>query len=184
MSLCKAGGFPLQKWTSNDQDILKFISLDKNHDNPTPVHFDETTTVHILGLCWNSKTDSLQFSSTFFPSTIITKRLILSTIAKIFDPLGLLAPVIITAKILIQELWSIKLGWDDPLPAPTTRRRIHFTEHLKDIMTLTFPRWIDFKSGQDIEIHEFCDASQLAVCATVYIRTLSKEDIQNTLTLC
>lgn len=175
ISLCKAGGFPLQKWTSNNQNTLDVISPER-HDNLTPVHFNEATTVHILGLCWNSLTDSLQFSSTCVPPTIITKRRILSTIAKIFDPLGLLAPIIITAKIFIQQLWSMKLGWDDHLPLPSTRGWTHFTEHLKDITTLTFPRWIDFKSGQDIEIHGFCDASQLAICATVYIRASSQRE--------
>lgn len=77
----------------------------------------------------------------------------------------------------------MKLGWDDPLPSFSTRKWAHFTEHLKDITTLTFP-WIDFKSGQDIKIHGFCDASQLAICATVYIRTLTQKESFKTHLLC
>jgi len=50
---------------------------------------------------------------------ITTKRKILFKIATIFDPLRLLGspgPVIVNAKLIIQNLWQIKAGWDDPLP--------------------------------------------------------------------
>ena len=45
-----------------------------------------------------------------------TKRKVLSIISAIFDPLGLLGPVIITTKIFMQQLWKKKFDWDDPLP--------------------------------------------------------------------
>ncbi|XP_012542634.2 uncharacterized protein LOC105840293 [Monomorium pharaonis] len=115
INLCTAGGFPLQKWTSNNSKMLEFTSFNQ-HQRPTTIHFEDTPTVYILGLCWNSVSDSLQFTINSVKSTSITKRIILSTIAKIFDPLGFLAPIIISAKILIQELWPIKLSWDDQLP--------------------------------------------------------------------
>lgn len=174
-ALCKAGGFPLQKWTSNDTRILEVISPNP-HGDPTSIQFEESTTVYILGLCWNSVTDSLQFTANLFQPLGITKRIILSTIAKIFDPLGLLAPVIITAKILIQELWALKLGWDDPLPPSVTDKWTRFQEHLQDIPKLIFPRWINLKQNQYVELHGFCDASQLAMCAAVYIRIKEQGD--------
>lgn len=51
-----------------------------------------------------------------FPTGVPTKRSVFSLISKLFDPLGLLAPVTIRAKILMQKLWELKLQWDDPLP--------------------------------------------------------------------
>ena len=45
-----------------------------------------------------------------------TKRGILSTLASLFDPLDLISPVGVTAKVLSQELCKDKEGWDDPIP--------------------------------------------------------------------
>lgn len=119
--------------------------------------------IHILGLCWNPSTDTFHFSvSSSFP-TVITKRITLSTIAKVFDPLGLLSPIIIIAKMLLQELWSIKKGWDDTLPPLTSKKWINFIELLQDIPKLNFPRWISLQSESHVKTHGFCDASQRAI---------------------
>jgi hypothetical protein len=47
----------------------------------------------------------------------ITKRDILSQSSSIFDPLGILSPITVRAKILMQTLWEGKFEWDQPLPA-------------------------------------------------------------------
>jgi len=98
-SMCKAGGFPLQKWISNHSAILESISPEK-HAKSISLQFDEAAMTHVLGLCFNTSTDAFHFSIASFIPTAMTKRTILSTIAKVFDPLGLLALVTITAKIL------------------------------------------------------------------------------------
>lgn len=182
-SLCKAGGFPLQKWTSNRPEVLSFVPPERRV-NTTSVHFEDSTIIHVLGLRWNSVLDTFQFEIQLSTSKIITKRTILSTISRIFDPLGLISPVIITSKILLQELWSIKLGWDDPLPAPTVNRWNQFITQFRDIPKLIFPRWIHFTSKDHLEIHGFSDASQSAICATVYTRTTSKEGCVETHLIC
>jgi hypothetical protein len=43
----------------------------------------------------------------------ITKRGILFNITRLIDLLGLLGPVIVIAKILMQQLWKLKINWDD-----------------------------------------------------------------------
>jgi len=42
---------------------------------------------------------------------IITKHIVLSLVTQIFDPLGLIGPVTIKAKILLQSLWQLKVAW-------------------------------------------------------------------------
>ena len=52
----------------------------------------------VLGIIWNNVADQLEFTfeslASYLEERIVTKRVILSTIAKIFDPLGVLSPVI------------------------------------------------------------------------------------------
>ena len=51
---------------------------------------------------------------------ILTKRICLSKINSVYDPLGLLTPVTVRAKILLRKLWGAKLEWDQPI-SDTTR---------------------------------------------------------------
>ena len=46
---------------------------------------------------------------------VLTKRFIVGRVAEVFDPLGLASPFIVRAKILNQELWTMVLGWDEPI---------------------------------------------------------------------
>ncbi|XP_018367943.1 PREDICTED: uncharacterized protein LOC108764289 [Trachymyrmex cornetzi] len=180
--LCKAGGFNLQKWTSNHPKILEHVPME-NQVNHSTVHIENDLIVHTLGLEWQPSKDVFQFTSTLFKADIVTKRTILSTIARIYDPLGLLSPIIITAKIIIQELWSIKLGWDDPLPNPIANKWCNFLNKLQNLSKLTFPRWIGWKVGYLTELHGFCDASQLAMAAVVYIRITNVQEETTTILL-
>ncbi|XP_071581890.1 uncharacterized protein [Temnothorax nylanderi] len=172
--LCMAGGFPLRKWISNNSDILKFIPLDHRIDVHS-IQIDDSTLVHALGLCWQPSTDQFHFTLNLTTPSIITKRTVLSTVAKLFDPLGLLSPIIISAKIFIQELWANGLGWDDELPPPFSNKWIKFMNQLQEMPNFTFPRWLGFQTTDDLEIHGFSDASSKAIAAVVFIRSVSKE---------
>lgn len=46
----------------------------------------------------------------------VTKRFVLSRISRLFDPLGIVSPVVLVAKLLMQALWVRKLEWDEPIP--------------------------------------------------------------------
>ncbi|GFX53411.1 uncharacterized protein TNCV_2946501 [Trichonephila clavipes] len=77
----------------------------------------KTTGMHLHKWCGNLPeiTSNLQEIEQQSP-TSFTKRMVLSTIARIFDPLGLLGPIITWAKIFTQRLWLLELGWSDELP--------------------------------------------------------------------
>ena len=62
-----------------------------------------------LGLYWNNNTDSFCFKINFIFSETVTKRSLLSDLAKLFDSLGWLAPTTIKAKIIFQRLWKLHL---------------------------------------------------------------------------
>ncbi|XP_018375979.1 PREDICTED: uncharacterized protein LOC108769463, partial [Trachymyrmex cornetzi] len=77
-------------------------------------------------------------------------------IAQLYDPLGFMAPIVISAKIFIQSLWLIKIDWDTPLPSNLQDRWYSWKQQLQAIIS--------------IQLHGFSDASQLAMAAVVYVR--------------
>ncbi|XP_043474389.1 uncharacterized protein LOC122506340 [Leptopilina heterotoma] len=183
--LCEAGGFPLQKWTSNEPIILQKLPAEKQTAAESrTIDQGSAMLVHTLGMKWNPSTDTFHFISTLPNDSKVTKRTTLSTIFKLYDPLGLLAPVVITGKILIQDLWALKLGWDEQLPQHLTVKWNAFMDQLKDINELPFPRWIKITPHASLELHVFCDASQLALSAAVYLRSVDLDGKVETSLVC
>lgn len=113
---------------------------------------------------WYSKSDRLQYSisESLLLKSDISKRQILSEIAQIYDPFGLLSPTIILAKIIIQKLWSQKLNWDESIPDHYRIQWIQFRNNLKSLNSLKIPRDVIGSNDTIVDIHCFCDASQYA----------------------
>ncbi|XP_057324667.1 uncharacterized protein LOC130667193 [Microplitis mediator] len=113
--LCMVGGFPLAKWASKHCKLLQLNRVEAITQYKIE---DPEVSAKILRMYWSSTKDQFSFKHSPPCSTQpCTKRAILSEIAQIFDPLGFLSPLIIQAKMFMQELWLVKLGWDTPLPA-------------------------------------------------------------------
>ncbi|XP_029054339.1 uncharacterized protein LOC114881661 [Osmia bicornis bicornis] len=163
--LCMAGGVSLQKWTSNRPELLKVISGDGDTSSSTLVFSDLTT--KILGLSWQPLADHFWFSAARTFRDAVTKRTILSEVARLF------APLTIRAKILLQELRLAQLGWDEPLPRSTGLRWTTFRTELQDLADLHIPRWLNLTPQARVEIHGFSDASQQALAVVVYLRISS-----------
>jgi len=136
---CMAGGFPLRKWASNHPLVIQ-SAASSNLDQSTSITIEDHSIVHSLGLSWHLNSDTFEFS--FLPTSTedVTKRKVLSSIAKLFDPLGLISPVIVGAKISMQEIWTLRIGWDDPLPPTMVTKWNLFLQSLQDLPLLTFPR--------------------------------------------
>ncbi|XP_076544524.1 uncharacterized protein LOC143305338 [Osmia lignaria lignaria] len=164
--LCQAGGFPLAKWHSTSKSLLEDLAIDQKN---AAISFDDCTT-KILGIKWIPHQDTFNFSTiSATQRTQFMKRLILSEVAQLFDPLGFVAPVIIRAKILIQELWLQELGWDDILPCHIIQRWLLIREDLTSLARLSIPRWFNTTTTSTVELHGFSDASVLAMAAVVYL---------------
>lgn len=170
--ILKTGGFELRKWASNDKVILNHINAGNNLEQEL-IQISEN--VGSLGVSWNPSADKLHyFSKEFSRQKHITKRTILSCIGQIFDPLGLLGPIIITAKIIIQQLWQCKLSWDESIPLDLHTRFVHLRDQLHIIDRLDIPRHVIAKNPIKIELHGFADASERAYGACLYIRSLDQ----------
>ncbi|XP_072403142.1 uncharacterized protein [Diabrotica undecimpunctata] len=168
------GCFPLRKWMSNNSSFLKSIQESISLD--TPFLFGANENTKTLGLQWCPSLDSLSYSidSNVTPK-IITKRSILSGIAQIFDPLGLLSPSIIKVKILMQLLWLEKLDWDEGVPLHIQSEWLSFRDQLHELNKLQIQRNVVLPNSVLIEMHGFCDASEVAYGAAIYIRSVDKK---------
>ncbi|XP_063924137.1 uncharacterized protein LOC135138171 isoform X1 [Zophobas morio] len=177
-----SGGFELRKWASNNSNILPDdISLntsDTNGQNNDFISFDKEGESKTLGLYWNCKQDSLRYNINcdYRSHENFTKRKILSIVSKIFDPLNLVGPVSVKAKLIIQKLWELKLGWDETIPSETMTIWLQLLKELPILNScLTQRSVIDKYPYCLIEIHGFCDASQRAYGASHYVRTIAAD---------
>ncbi|GFX75598.1 integrase catalytic domain-containing protein [Trichonephila clavipes] len=105
--------------------------------------------------------------------TSFTKRMVLSTIARIFDPLGLLGPIITWAKIFMQRLWLLELGWSDELPFKEQKEWRRFIDSLKAVNNISIDRCIVIHRAESIELHAFSDASEKAYGSSIYLKSIS-----------
>lgn len=162
---------PIRKWCSNSNKILS--SFEVNEKEPLYVIRTETDDViKSLGLCWIPIRDKLGFKVVPIPMRAhVTKRMLLSDLNKIFDPLGFLAPVLIKGKIFLQQLWQLKVEWDKPLSQELKLKWELFYQNLEELGLISIPRKCKPQSSNDFEVHGFCDASQEAYGACIYVRT-------------
>lgn len=173
-----AGGFDLKKWASNVSEIVAHLP-ESDREVKVPIELNANDPIKALGIDWNTATDSFGFKSTLDPNDNkpFTKRSALSTVSKLFDPIGLIAPIIVIAKIFMKKVWATTLDWDDSLPSILRNEWVHYIEGLQHISEIKIPRWINTgKGNKSIQIHGFCDASEMAYGAALYIRTIDQNN--------
>ena len=155
--------FNLRAWSSNSCNLQSLVNNEKTGD--------PNTTVGILGIRWNTTTDTLSLTPKQLTTStaLLTKRDVLQTSSLIYDPLGLATPVTIKAKILLQHIWQSKLSWDEPLPKDIGDTWTSILADLNELPKLTVPRPY-FKQRPDAcNMFVFSDASTKAYGAVVYL---------------
>ena len=123
------GGFVLRKWKSNSQELVAMIEKAENSAPQASEYstYAQTTLGNlmgkgnkILGVSWDRENDVFSFplEEVVKRSKVekITKRVVLSIISSLFDPMGIISPVMVNAKILFQDTCKLKIGWDTELP--------------------------------------------------------------------
>lgn len=166
--ILKKGCFELDKWHSNHESF--------RHDKTIKyLNLDDSSVTNALGISWDQQKDQFlfSFSSKFKIENVVSKRSILSLSSSLFDPLGLLAPLIIKAKILLQELWILKIGWDESVPQDVHTAWLQFVNDLQSLSSLHIPRYCSSPSPESIQLHGFCDSSIRAYGCCLYIRVKS-----------
>ncbi|GFR10024.1 uncharacterized protein TNCT_384321 [Trichonephila clavata] len=141
-------------------------------------HFDrDEEKVKTLGLILNPKHDNFEFSvSDPTNNSEWTKRTILTHIARIFDPMGLLGPVIFKAKLFMKTLWLVKRDWDQPLLETQIQNWKKFVFSLKALQGIKVQRFVLIENYKYLELHGFSDASEKAFGAAIYLRCTNSSE--------
>lgn len=170
MNVLQSAKFYLKKWASNSNKILLAVP-ESSREVQVPLSLNPDKSIKTLGIHWKTTTDTLSFCVNYNNSVPVTKRFALSTIAKIYDPLGLVSPVVCKAKIFIKMIWRCKLDWDDPLPDELLKGWNTLASNLPLLSDISIDRWLRTNLNScSIELHGFCDASFEAYGAVVYLR--------------
>ncbi|KAL1130802.1 hypothetical protein AAG570_012043 [Ranatra chinensis] len=151
IALLSRGCLTLKKWASNVPDVLGGIPPEHHLPLSAPIS-SNSIYVGLLGLLWDPRADTFSYTSTPHTGSSnvpLTKRVVLSQLAQLYDPAGWVSPVVVTAKAFLQSLWLCPVDWDTPL-----------SEVLRD-------RWLEFLGT--FELHGFSDASKIAYGAVVYL---------------
>jgi len=118
---------------------------------------------------WTPEEDTMSFMHREIPTLHkLTKRDILRYSSQIYDPLGLLSPVTVRAKILLQKLWRDKVDWDVPLPLDVQETWQQLAEDLNTVTNFSFSRQY-CSSSPKVRLHIFVDASIRSYGAAAYI---------------
>ena len=162
----------LREWMSNSNEFLSLLSK---------AEVSGGNMMKIFGIQWNHQCDVLQIKGidTCDCTVVPTKREALKTVAKIFDPLGLITPVIFWGKVFLQELWKKGVTWDEPLSSELAKRWHDIVQGLLSISTLKIPRYVScFGDNLDCYLLVFCDASIKAYATAIYLRVQNQNGVQ------
>ena len=158
----------IREWNSNSHEVLNAMAeTDQAKENK----------MKVLGLTWNTNDDKLTIaSSVVFSAEVVTKRIVLKTLAKIFDPLGFFAPIILRAKLFLQQFWTHGKDWDEKAPEEQVNEWNKIVNDLEEIRSVSILRYVGIKdnSRQELQLHCFCDASGKAFATCVYLKIVDQ----------
>ncbi|CAB3408044.1 unnamed protein product [Caenorhabditis bovis] len=136
----------------------------------------------ILGVRWNTTTDCFELQPPqITTTTLMTRRKVLEQSASSYDPLGLLAPTILLAKLFYQKLWAKSHTWDSPLLADEQRQWEKIADQWKGEAWKIPRRYFSTTGNGSIELHVFSDASMDAYGTVAYLRRKAADSVETVL---
>ncbi|KAM9709232.1 uncharacterized protein ACNS7B_023621 [Menidia menidia] len=185
--VCQKGQLRLHKFVCNNRAVLESIPESERAPEVKDVdlNYTELPAQRVLGVKWNIDMDVFSFNVVRQEKTA-TRRGILSTVASIYDPLGFLAPYILTGKRILQEMCKRGVGWDEPVPPELRPKWETWLNDLNNLQTIQIPRCFvpnNLGTIQKIELHHFSDASNDGYGQCSYVRVVAEEQVHCTLVM-
>ena len=166
-------GFKLTKFVSNVPNLADRINGSAQFTELMVIVSSKEESMHVLGLNWDHNNETLVVSratnSTITKS--LTQRLVLSLVSKVHDPIGLVAPCTVGARLILKDIWSVNgQSWDDEISKDTVDRFLARYFELPRLAETTIPR--SYFSGlfQHLELHMFGDSSQDVFSAVGFLK--------------
>ena len=172
-SILTQAGFTLRKFRSSSARVLSKIPKELVEPMPSKEWVDchSASYPKALGIIWNSAQDTMSTDVIQEGKYVPTKRGILSNVSKTFDVLGWITPVVFPMKLLLQQLWKSKKGWDDPIDEDLELKHKIWREELPLLKDISLPRcYFSQEPTLSVCLHGFSDASEKGFSAVVYIR--------------
>ena len=181
--LLQEGGFDLGKFMSTSREVIETVPEEKRAKSLQNLDLNDCSLPQesALGLKWNVEGDYFTYSINLQDKPM-TKRGLLSTTASLYDPLGLVAPVLLVPKLIQQEMCRQNLEWDDELPqvsAEEWKWKCKWKDATSALGNLRIPRCFqpEPSDGCQFELHFFSDASEFAYGAVVYLKVSSTSGV-------
>ena len=168
--LAKAG-FDLTKWVSNNSEVLNVIPPE-DRAKSVSLALDESASERALGIKWTVADDMFGYTIKVAEKAA-TKRGALSVLSSVYDPLGFVSPVILKARRIVQELFRLKIGWDEVMPEEMLHEWNEWLKDLPNTEAFKVPRCVkpqQFGRVTRSELHTFGDSSEYAYGACTYLR--------------
>ena len=171
--LLHLGGFKLTKFVSNVPNLADRIDGSPQSTEPKVIASYKEESLHVLGLKWDHNNYTLVVSrgtsSTVTKS--LTQRLVWSLVSKVSDPIGLVAPFTVGARLLLKDIWRVSgQHWDEELPKDTVERFLEWSVELPKLAEITIPRSYFSGNFKQLELHMFGDSSQEVFSAVAFLR--------------
>ena len=166
------GGFVLSKWMSNREGVARSWPAEERAKALKAMGTDllgQLPVVKALGVAWDCHEDSFTFESRNLEKPITTVASVLSMLASIFDPLGIIAPFTLTGKQLFQKIWLRYRDWKKEVEEDLKKEWLAWISGLHLIASLHLPRWYGFPPGAQLTLHVFSDASTMGLGAVTYV---------------
>ncbi|GIY05446.1 reverse transcriptase [Caerostris darwini] len=167
--MLSSAGLVLRKWASNCNELTNLIQEDLRLPNASLSIDDDT--VKTLGILWHPASDV--FCSKLYLEGTLTKRKLLSTIAKTFDTLGWLSPITIQSKLFMQKLWKYQLQWDEVVPPDIAIEWKTLSQDILFVKDFKISRYLFLDPDNQFQLHGFSVASEKAYAAVIYCHTVS-----------
>ena len=164
------GKFTLHKWHSNAKELESNKDPSESADELSYAKQQLGTTsseTKMLGVPWDKQSDTIKVVFSRDPAKC-TKREVLSRLARIYDPLGLASPTILSGKLIYRDICDRKLPWDAMVQESLGERWKKWWSELSDYVEVERPLILHRFPVQEVVLHAFGDASSQGVCAAIY----------------